>query len=85
MPIDREMAQEVAHLASTQLAEGTISPEDLKLLVLTDSVDEARDIMVDCYNTHCWTAHQKSEGAKLDADPPGAPATALDPAKFDAE
>ena len=30
----------------TQLAEGTISPEDLNLLVMTDSVDEARDITV---------------------------------------
>ena len=36
-------------IAQTQLAEGTISPEDLDLLVLTDSVEEARDILVDCY------------------------------------
>jgi uncharacterized protein (TIGR00730 family) len=69
----------------TQLAEGTISREDLNLLILTDSVEEARDIMVDCYNSHCWDTWKKSEGARLDADPPGAPATALDPAKSDAE
>lgn len=69
----------------TQLAEGTISREDLNLLIVTDSVEEARDIMVDCYNSHCWDTWKKSEGAKLDADPPGAPATALDPAKSDAE
>ena len=69
----------------TQLAAGLISPEDLNLLILTDSVDEARDVMVDCYNTRCWTTWKKSEGAKLDSDPPGAPATAPDPAKADAQ
>jgi len=72
-------------IKGTQLTEGVISPEDLNLLILTDSVDEARDIMVDCYNTRCWTTWKKSEGAKLDADPPGAPATAPDPSKADAQ
>ena len=69
----------------TQLAHGAISREDLNLLILTDSIDEIRDIMVDCYNSRCWTTWKKSEGAKLDADPPGGPATAPDPAKSDAE
>ena len=72
-------------IKGTQLAHGTISREDLNLLVVTDSVDEIRDIMVDCYVTRCWNSWQRSEGAKLDADPPGAPATAPDPTKFDAE
>jgi uncharacterized protein (TIGR00730 family) len=72
-------------IKGTLLAEGAISPEDLNLLVVTDSIEEARDIMVDCYNTHCWTSWEKSEGAKLDADPPGAPASAIDPAKSDGE
>jgi uncharacterized protein (TIGR00730 family) len=70
---------------NTQLAQGAISPEDLNLLIVTDSVEEIRDVMVDCYNTRCWTTWKKSEGAKLDADPPGAPATAPDPAKADAQ
>ena len=69
----------------TQLAEGTISPEDLNLLIVTDSIEEARDVLLDCYQTHCWTTWKKSEGAKLDSDPPGAPRTAVDPAKSDAE
>jgi uncharacterized protein (TIGR00730 family) len=69
----------------TQLEHGMISPEDLNLLILTDSVDEARDIMVDCYNTRCWTTWKRSEGAKIDADPPGGPATAPDPSKADAQ
>jgi hypothetical protein len=41
--------------------------------------------MVDCYNARCWTTWKKSEGAKLDADPPGAPATAPDRTKADAQ
>jgi uncharacterized protein (TIGR00730 family) len=70
---------------NTQLGAGAISPEDLNLLVLTDSLEDIRDIIVDCYNTRCWTTGKKSEGARLAADPPGAPATALVPAKSDAE
>jgi uncharacterized protein (TIGR00730 family) len=69
----------------TQLAEDMISPEDLNLLILTDSIEEVRDIMIDCYNTRCWTTWKRSEGAKIDADPPGAPATAPDPSKADAQ
>ena len=72
-------------IKNTQLASGAISPEDMNLLILTDSIDEARDIMVDCYNTRCWTTWKKSEGAKVDSDPPGAPSTAPDPAKADAQ
>ena len=69
----------------TLLARGMISPEDLNLLIVTDSVDEARDIMVDCYNSRCWNTWKMSEGAKLDADPPGAPATGPNPTKADAQ
>ncbi len=68
-----------------QLEEKLISPEDLNLLIVTDSVEEARDVLVDCYHTRCWTSWRKSEGAKLDADPPGAPATAPAPFKSDAQ
>ena len=72
-------------IEGTLLDHGTISPEDLNLLIVTDNVDEARDVIVDCYNTRCWTTWKKSEGAKLDADPPGGPATSPDPAKSDAQ
>ena len=60
-------------IEETQLGRGMISPEDLNLLVVTDSIDEIRDIMVDCYNKRCWTTWRKSEGAKLHADPAPAP------------
>lgn len=72
-------------IKGTQLEAGAISPEDLNLLIVSDSLEEIRDVMVDCYNTRCWTTWKRSEGARLDADPPGAPATAADPAKYDAE
>ena len=72
-------------IEGTQLAEKTISPEDLNLLIVTDSIDEARDILLDCYESRCWTTWKKSEGAKLDADPPGSPKAGIDPAKSDAE
>jgi len=56
-------------IEGTQLAERTISPEDLNLLIVTDSIEEARDIMVDCYQSRCWTARGKSEGARLGLTP----------------
>jgi uncharacterized protein (TIGR00730 family) len=72
-------------IEQAQLAEGLISPEDLNLLMVTDSIDQACQIMVDCYNSRCWDVWRLSEGARLAADPPGAPATAPDPHKADAE
>ena len=72
-------------IKTTQLAQGMISPEDLNLLIVTNSVDEIRDIMVDCYNKRCWTTWRKSEGAKLDADPPGSPVATSDHTKADAQ
>jgi uncharacterized protein (TIGR00730 family) len=51
----------------TQAASGAISPDDLKLVKVTDSVDEIRDIMVDCYNDRCSTTWEQSEAAKRGA------------------
>jgi uncharacterized protein (TIGR00730 family) len=72
-------------IVETQLEQKTISPEDLNLLIVTDSLEEIRDALVECYKTKCWDTWKRSYGAKTDADPPGAPATALDPAKGDAQ
>jgi uncharacterized protein (TIGR00730 family) len=69
-------------IKATMLAEGAISPEDVNLLVVTDSIEEARDILVDCYNTRCWSAWKKSGGTCLDAPSPGMPIEP-DPAKAD--
>ena len=38
-------------------------------------------MLVDCYHSRCWSTWKHSVGARMDADPPGAPATAIDPAK----
>ncbi|WP_165221312.1 TIGR00730 family Rossman fold protein [Aquisphaera insulae] len=72
-------------IVSTLLERKAISPEDLNLLVLTDSLEEARDAIVNCYRSRCWETWKHSMGARLDADPPGAPATAANPSKADAE
>jgi uncharacterized protein (TIGR00730 family) len=72
-------------IVNIQLAAGAISPEDLNLLILTDSLDEVRDALVDCYKTRCWDTWRRSYGARMDADPPGAPAAAPDPTKGDAQ
>jgi uncharacterized protein (TIGR00730 family) len=71
----------LAWITDTQLGEGTISREDLNLLIVTDSVEETRDMLVDCYHSRCWSTWKHSVGAGMDADPPGAPATAPDPSK----
>lgn len=63
----------------------TISPEDMNLLIVTDSLEEIRDLVVECYESRCWEAWKQSVGASVDSDPPGAPATAVDPAKSDGE
>src|SRR5262249_33642153 len=72
-------------ITHTQLAGGTISPEDLDLLVLTDSVEEARDILVECYRRNCWSASRHSVRARMRAGSPGATATTPAPEKADGE
>lgn len=72
-------------IVATQIEQKTVSPEDLNLLIVTDSLEEVRDALVDCYKTRCWDTWKRSYGAQVDADPPGAPATAIDPTKADAE
>ncbi|MBF6611814.1 MAG: TIGR00730 family Rossman fold protein [Chloroflexi bacterium] len=50
------------------LAERKISPEDLKLLVVTDSPEEACRLVVECYNDRCWQAEESSEASKVQAE-----------------
>ena len=49
-------------ITSTQLVEGAVSREDLNLLIVTDSVEEARDMLVDCYHSRCWSTWKHSVG-----------------------
>jgi uncharacterized protein (TIGR00730 family) len=47
------------------LADRMISPEDLELLAVTDDVDEAVALVLECYERRC--AHVPAEPAKADA------------------
>ncbi|HEX8670803.1 MAG TPA: TIGR00730 family Rossman fold protein [Longimicrobium sp.] len=47
-------------IQGTLLAEGKISPDDLKLMVVTDSPEEVARIIVDCHKRNCAVAEEKS-------------------------
>ena len=50
-------------LKHTMLANGKISPEDLDLLIMADSAEEARDAIVHCLQDQQWRLDQE-EGAR---------------------
>lgn len=49
----------------TLLAEGKIAAEDLDLLAVTDSTEEACRLIVECYDNQCWLAEHESAAARL--------------------
>src|SRR5438874_2473935 len=55
-------------IKGTMLAERKIGAEDLKLLIMTDSVEEACQTIVDCYNDRCWQAKESSEAVKIQGE-----------------
>jgi uncharacterized protein (TIGR00730 family) len=55
-------------IKQTMLVERKISPDDLRLLVVTDSVEEASKHIVDCFNDRCWQAEESSEAGKIQAE-----------------
>ena len=52
-------------IKGTMLTQKKISPDDLKLLILTDSVEEACKHIVNCYNDQCWETEASSEASKI--------------------
>ena len=63
---DSDYWQELIHFVRAELlADGMISPEDLELLHVTDSPEEAVQIVLDCYERRC--AHETAEPQKADA------------------
>ena len=52
-------------IRGTMLAEGKVSPEDMELLVVTDSPEEAVQVIVDCHQRNCADAQRKSEAARM--------------------
>ncbi len=47
------------------LAQGLISPVDLDLLVVTDSVEQVCDIVADCYRRSCWEIEHVAESSDV--------------------
>jgi uncharacterized protein (TIGR00730 family) len=58
-------AELLTFIRSEMLADRMISPEDLDLLAVTDDVDEAVSLVLECYERRC--AHVPAEPAKADA------------------
>lgn len=52
-------------LRKTMLAEGKILPEDLELVVLTESPEEAVKVVEDCYERNCARAAERSEAQRV--------------------
>jgi uncharacterized protein (TIGR00730 family) len=52
-------------LEHTMAADGKINPNDLKLLVVTDSPEDAVRAVVDCYEENCARAEAASEGVRM--------------------
>lgn len=55
-------------IKSRMLVEGKIAPDDLKLLRVTDSVDEVCETVLKCYNNECWDVEETSEASKVQAE-----------------
>jgi uncharacterized protein (TIGR00730 family) len=51
-------------LESTMATHGNIHLEDMNLLVVTDSPEEAVRVVIDCYDENCARAEQASEAAR---------------------
>ncbi|WP_438024544.1 TIGR00730 family Rossman fold protein [Sorangium sp. So ce233] len=64
----------VEWIKETMLAEGKISPDDMKLMVVTDSIEEACQTIVDCYERRCWEPRQRAAADPMTGGPPGAAA-----------
>jgi uncharacterized protein (TIGR00730 family) len=52
-------------IKNSLLAEGKISADDLKLLAVTDSVEDACRLIVECYDNQCWLGEDQSVAARL--------------------
>lgn len=61
-------------IRATMLPEGKISPADLKLLIITDSVEEACELVTACYHEQCWDARRTTAAAELTDTPRPLPA-----------
>jgi uncharacterized protein (TIGR00730 family) len=74
-------------IRSTLLAEGKISPDDVDLVTITDSPEEAVRIVVECFEHSCTTTGRKDQRKKKTVEEaPASPAnTPAEPEKGDAQ
>jgi uncharacterized protein (TIGR00730 family) len=64
----------VEWIRATMVPEGKIAPDDMRLLVITDSVDEACKLVTECYHEQCWDVRRSSAAFDLADAPPPPPA-----------
>jgi uncharacterized protein (TIGR00730 family) len=57
-------------LRATLLAEGKIAPADLELLIVTDDIAAACQVIARCYAEECWEAQQSAAAYDLANAPP---------------
>ena len=55
----------VAWIKNSMLAEGKISPEDLNLLIMADSADEVRDIIIRCHEDAAWRTKEEEKAVQI--------------------
>jgi uncharacterized protein (TIGR00730 family) len=60
-------------IRGTLVAEGKVSPEDLDLMVVTDSPEEVVRTIVSCYDTHCTTTGRDRRRPRGGAGSPAEP------------
>ncbi len=70
-------------IRETMLSEGKVSPEDVDLLVVTDSPEVAVKAVKDCYNDRCWVSDDA--GVVPTGAQSGARKSPAEPEKHDAE
>ena len=52
-------------IRDTMVVEGKIAPDDLRRLIVTDSVDEACAVIRRCYDEQCWGDDEASAARRL--------------------
>jgi uncharacterized protein (TIGR00730 family) len=74
-------------IRTTLLAEGKISPEDVDLITITDSAEEAVRTIVDCYEKSCFDGGRKSRRSPktVEEDPATTENTPAEPHKADGQ
>jgi uncharacterized protein (TIGR00730 family) len=55
-------------IKGVMLAEHKIAADDLKLVIVTDSIEDICKVILDCYNDRCWQVEDDLEAGKIHAE-----------------